>query len=76
MQDLLKTQRPNMILLVTTISEDSGYFEELGLNACRGSLEMVVFKLFLIIWDEDNTYRSWKGAVADDNGLVAGGEIG
>lgn len=43
---------------VTAISEGSGYFEELGLNACGVSLEMTLFTHFLIIWDEDNAYKS------------------
>lgn len=43
---------------VTAISEGSGYFEELGLNACGVSLEMTLFTHFLIIWDEGNAYKS------------------
>lgn len=43
---------------VTAISEGSGYFEELGLNVCSVSLEMSLFRHFLIIWDEDNAYKS------------------
>lgn len=35
---------------------------------------MIVFKHFLIIWDEGNAYKSWKGAVASDNSLAASGE--
>lgn len=59
---------------VTAISEASGYFEELGLNACSVSLEMTLFRHFLIIWDEDNAYKLWKGAVTNGNSLAAGGE--
>lgn len=43
---------------VMAISEGSGYFEELSLNACSVSLEMTLFRHFLIIWDEDNAYKS------------------
>lgn len=59
---------------VTAISEGSGCFEELGLNACSVSLEITLFRHFLIIWDEDNAYKSWKGAVTNGNSLAAGRE--